>query len=90
MCIRDRNKTKQKTKKRFVGGGGEVNRTKQLNRAFITKKHITRLKKLSEGKGNYKVRHNLILYIRRKEMQSKIEETEGRKLQIHTHNQYES
>ena len=30
------------------------------------------------------------MYISRKERQHKTEETEGRKLQIHTHNQYES
>ena len=54
------------------------------------KKHVTRLKKLSEDKGNCKLRHNLILYISRKERQTKIEETEGIKLQMHTHNQYES
>ncbi|WP_419612010.1 hypothetical protein, partial [Thiolapillus sp.] len=61
-----------------------------LNRAFITKKHVTRPKKLSEDKGNCKLRHNLILYISRKERQTKIEETEGIKLQMHTHHQYES
>ena len=78
-------KNKQKTKQ---GGRGKrrrsKQRTKQLNRAFITKKHVTRLKKLSEDKGNGKLRHNLILYISRKERQTKIEETEGRKLQTHT------
>ncbi|WP_419623980.1 hypothetical protein, partial [Thiolapillus sp.] len=47
-------------------------------------------KKLSEDKGNCKLRRNLILYISRKERQTKIEETEGIKLQMHTHNQYES
>ena len=65
-------------------------KTKQLNRAFITKKHVTRLKKLSEDKGSCKVRRNLILYLSRKARQTKIEETEGRKLKIHTHNQHES
>ena len=45
---------------------------------------------LNENKGSCKRRRNLILYISRKERQTKIEETEGRKLQIHTHNQYES
>ena len=57
--------------------------------AFITKKHIARLKKLSEDKGSCKLRRNLILYISRKERQTKTEETEGRRRQIHTHNQYE-
>ena len=50
-CLREKNKQK----------------TKQLNRAFITKKHVTRLKKLSEDKGSCKLRRNLILYISRKE-----------------------
>ena len=40
------NKTKQKTKNRVVGGGGEVNRTKQLNRAFITKKAYNKTEKV--------------------------------------------
>ena len=84
--------TKKKKQKNTVvgGGGGEVNRTKQLNRAFITKKHVTRLKRLNEDKGSWKLRCNLILYISRKERQTVTEETEGRKLQTHTHNQYES
>ena len=73
----------------MVGGGGSEQRTKQLNRAFITKKHVTRLKKLSENKGSCKLRHNLKLHISRKERQTKTEGTEGRKRQIHTHNQYE-
>ena len=46
-------------------------------------------KKLSEDKRSCKLRRNVILYISRKEGQTKIEETEGRKMQIHTHNQYE-
>ena len=41
-------KKRKKSKKNRVvgGGGGEVNRKKQLNRAFITKKHVTRLNKV--------------------------------------------
>ena len=73
-----------------MGGGGEVNREQKINRAFITKKHITRLKKVNEDKRSCKLRRNLILYISGKERQTKIEETEGRKLQIHTLNKYES
>ena len=67
-------KKRKKSKKNRVvgGGGGEVNRKKQLNRAFITKKHVTRLKKLNEDKGNCKLRHNLILYISRIERQTKM------------------